>query len=261
MCGCWDADHPIRLKAMWVCEQPLFENIVLAIIVANSAILAVQTPTGSPISPEMSERLELGFNVAFSIEMTIKICAMGFGVRPGMYLADGWNRLDFTVRATRTLLSLPPPLRAAAVAAAAAAADSAANAAAIAGGAAAAAAAPLQRRCRCCCCCRLQPLLLHCQPMLMTMRRPPTCSQVVMLGWAPYLVPSLNNLSAIRSLRALRPLRSINQLPGLRRQAKTLLDSLPKLSDVALLGCFMLALYGVLGLQVCAGRRMATQWT
>ena len=73
---------------------------------------------------------------------------------------------------------------------------------------------------------------------------------VVVMGWLPYLIPSLNNLSAIRSLRALRPLRSINQLPGLRRQVVTLIDSLPKMNDVALLFAFMLLLYGVLGLQL-----------
>ena len=56
---------------------------------------------------------------------------------------------------------------------------------------------------------------------------------VVLSAWAPLLFPSLNNVSAIRSLRALRPLRSINQMPGLRKQAMTLIDSVPKMQDVA----------------------------
>ena len=61
------------------------------------------------------------------------------------------------------------------------------------------------------------------------------------MGWLPLLIPSLGNLSAIRSLRALRPLRSISILPGVRRQAVTLLDSLPKMGDVMVLFAFCLS--------------------
>ena len=64
---------------------------------------------------------------------------------------------------------------------------------------------------------------------------------VVLLGWLPYILPSLGNLSAIRSLRALRPLRSISVLPGVKRQATTLLDSMPKMADVLVLFGFSLS--------------------
>ena len=45
-------------------------------------------------------------------------------------------------------------------------------------------------------------------------------------------------------MRALRPLRSVQRLPGLRRQVATMIDSLPKMADVALLGSFILLVYG-----------------
>ena len=173
LCGLLAPDNPVRLCAIWLCEQPVFDNTVLFVIIVNSAFLAVSPPTGGgPINEVWSHMLELWFTILFTIELSIKVLAMGFAGREGTYLADGWNRLDCTV---------------------------------------------------------------------------------VLLGWAPYIFPSLANLSAIRSLRALRPLRTINQLPGLRRQARTLFDSLPKLSDVAMLGVFMLALFGVLGLQLFKG--------
>ena len=76
---------------------------------------------------------------------------------------------------------------------------------------------------------------------------------VVLSAWAPILFPELDNLSAMRSVRALRPLRSVQRLPGLRRQVATMLNSLPQMADVALLGGFILLVYGVLGVQVFKG--------
>ena len=81
---------------------------------------------------------------------------------------------------------------------------------------------------------------------------------VVFAGWAPLIsialgLGDLENVSAIRSVRALRPLRSVQRLPGLRRQVVTMIDSLPKMADVALLGSFILLVYGVLGVQLFKG--------
>lgn len=42
---------------------------------------------------------------------------------------------------------------------------------------------------------------------------------VIVMGWLPYLIPSLGQVSAIRCARALRPLRTIQKLPGLKKQA------------------------------------------
>lgn len=142
--------HRLRLSFIWLVEQPFMESATLCVILANSAVLAIQGPPDdpdAPIPPAAASALELAFTLLFTTEMTIKIIAMGFACHRGAYLSDGWNRLDFVV---------------------------------------------------------------------------------VMLGWLPYLMPSLGNLSAIRSLRALRPLRSISVLPGVKRQATTLLDSMPK---------------------------------
>ena len=76
---------------------------------------------------------------------------------------------------------------------------------------------------------------------------------VVVMAYLPLLIPSLQNMSAIRSLRALRPLRSLSVLPGVRKQAMTLIDSMPKLVDVIMLFGFSLGLFAVLGVQVFKG--------
>jgi hypothetical protein len=147
---CMSPQNRVRLGFIWLAEQPLLENLTLLVILANSAVLAIQGPPDypdAPIPPLWADRVELLFTLLFTSEMLIKIFAMGFACHRGAYLSDGWNRLDFLV---------------------------------------------------------------------------------VMLGWLPYILPDLMNLSAIRSLRALRPLRSISVLPGVKRQAATLLDSMPK---------------------------------
>ena len=110
-----------------------------------------------------------------------------------------------------------------------------------------------------------------------------------MTSWLPYLFPSLNNFTALRGFRALRPLRTISRLPGLRRQVWpvgskhfwsqpcmcscgrvsrvaceatrvhypwqviTLVESLPQMRDAALLSCFLLVIFGVIGMQLFKG--------
>ena len=54
---------------------------------------------------------------------------------------------------------------------------------------------------------------------------------VVLLGWLPYILPSSATCSDPFAAR-LRPLRSISVLPGVKRQATTLLDSMLKMADV-----------------------------
>jgi len=45
----------------------------------------------------LPEGLELFFFLFYSLEMFIKVIAMGFIIGPSSYLKDGWNILDFIV--------------------------------------------------------------------------------------------------------------------------------------------------------------------
>ena len=53
--------------------------------------------------------------------------------------------------------------------------------------------------------------------------------------------------------RALRPLRTIQRLPGLKMTVDTVLESLPRLADVAALACLIMVVFGTLGLQLFKG--------
>ena len=170
-CFLLPANNPVRRRFIDFIEWPWFDGTVLLLICLNCAFLAVQGPPESknaPFNEATAAKLELFFQIMFTVEMVCKWFAMGIVAHKTAYARDGWNLLDMTV---------------------------------------------------------------------------------VFAGWIPIILealglPGLDNISAIRSVRALRPLRSVQRLPGLRRQVITMIDSLPKMADVALLGSFILLVYG-----------------
>lgn len=62
---------------------------------ANSIVLAAEDPAAEKNT--FLETLDYAFLTIFSIEMVLKIIAMGFVMRPYSYLRDPWNILDFLV--------------------------------------------------------------------------------------------------------------------------------------------------------------------
>ena len=74
---------------------------------------------------------------------------------------------------------------------------------------------------------------------------------VVVLSWLAQT--GLGNYSAIRTVRVLRPLRTITGVEGMRLIVETLLSALPMLFDVLCLCCFMLFIFGIVGVQVFSG--------
>ena len=64
-------------------------------ILANCVFLAIDDPT----EPETSDQriAELVFLLLFTIEMIIKVVALGFALERNSYLRDPWNVLDFVV--------------------------------------------------------------------------------------------------------------------------------------------------------------------
>ncbi|GIM16367.1 hypothetical protein Vretimale_19029, partial [Volvox reticuliferus] len=61
-------------------------------------------------------------------------------------------------------------------------------------------------------------------------------------------------LKGVRLVRALRPLRLVRRLRGMRRVVETLIRSIPTLSEVLLFGVFQFGLFGILGVQLFAGK-------
>ncbi|XP_072014634.1 voltage-dependent calcium channel type A subunit alpha-1-like isoform X8 [Amphiura filiformis] len=96
----------IRKCAKWITEWPPFEYLILATIIANCVVLALDThlPEGdkTPMSLEL-EKTEVYFLVIFVFEFIVKVIAQGFILHPGSYLRNGWNMMDFVVVVTGTI--------------------------------------------------------------------------------------------------------------------------------------------------------------
>nr|XP_008523332.1 PREDICTED: voltage-dependent N-type calcium channel subunit alpha-1B [Equus przewalskii] len=83
-----------------------FEYMILATIIANCIVLALEQHLPDGDKTPMSERLddtEPYFIGIFCFEAGIKILALGFVLHKGSYLRNGWNVMDFVVVLTGIL--------------------------------------------------------------------------------------------------------------------------------------------------------------
>ena len=95
---CVGEQNPIRQLCIFIYYNVWFDRLVLATILINCITLAIKDPTASSTSARNRIALEseLVFTILFSIEMLIKMTAVGvFG--KNSYFADRWNWLDFIV--------------------------------------------------------------------------------------------------------------------------------------------------------------------
>eukprot|EP00066_Takifugu_rubripes_P013491 XP_011602757.1 PREDICTED: voltage-dependent N-type calcium channel subunit alpha-1B isoform X2 [Takifugu rubripes] len=93
-------DNLIRKYAKRITEWPPFEYMILATIIANCIVLALEQHLPASDKTPMSERLddtEPYFIGIFCFEAAIKIIALGFAFHKGSYLRNGWNVMDFVV--------------------------------------------------------------------------------------------------------------------------------------------------------------------
>uniref|UniRef100_A0A8C7TFL5 Voltage-dependent N-type calcium channel subunit alpha n=1 Tax=Oncorhynchus mykiss TaxID=8022 RepID=A0A8C7TFL5_ONCMY len=90
------------------CLTP-FEYLILATIIANCIVLALEQHLPAGDKTPMSERLddtEPYFIGIFCFEAGIKIIALGFAFHKGSYLRNGWNVMDFVVVLTGMLATV-----------------------------------------------------------------------------------------------------------------------------------------------------------
>jgi hypothetical protein len=85
----------------------IFEAVIMFLIMVSSVTLVMDNPLSDPEAPDIIfvGYLDNCFTVLFTVEMTVKIIAMGFlfsnatvrakGLVP--YLSNPWNQLDFIV--------------------------------------------------------------------------------------------------------------------------------------------------------------------
>ncbi|CAJ1068689.1 LOW QUALITY PROTEIN: calcium channel%2C voltage-dependent, N type, alpha 1B subunit, a [Xyrichtys novacula] len=86
-----------------------FEYMILATIIANCIVLALEQHLPASDKTPMSERLddtEPYFIGIFCFEAGIKIIALGFAFHKGSYLRNGWNVMDFVVVLTGILATV-----------------------------------------------------------------------------------------------------------------------------------------------------------
>lgn len=92
-------DHPVRHFCARLISNKKFDQIVLVIIVISSISLALDNPLNNPESMQSKvlSYLDLILTFLFSIEMLVKIIALGFIFGESAYLHSSWNVLDFVV--------------------------------------------------------------------------------------------------------------------------------------------------------------------
>ena len=82
--------NPFRSKIIQiVLINPWFDRFILTVIFINSILLGMYNEVDFITSN--SDMLDLIFLIIFSIEMCLKIIAMGFFSKPFSYLRDAWN--------------------------------------------------------------------------------------------------------------------------------------------------------------------------
>ena len=108
--GCLTPENRFRQALMRLCTSTTFEVVVIILIVLNCVSLALENPgidEGSALNDALVITDAL-FTALFTIEMFIKMAALGVWGTPSAYLRNGWNRLDcFVVVVSIISLAFP----------------------------------------------------------------------------------------------------------------------------------------------------------
>ena len=178
-CGCLPIGSGVRSFAFRLVRHQVFEGIITVVIILSSGMMALDN-TWQPDDTvkDLMAVVDPIFLAIFTLEMTLKLMALGLYGAPTAYLSDSWNFLD-----------------------------------------------------------------MFC----------------VLISWFTLLMSVIGVGSGggvgriLRTLRTLRPLRMINKNERIQIVFNALYRSLPAVFNVALLTCFFMFLFGVLGMSFFAG--------
>lgn len=97
--GIFGPKNPIRSLSARLVAHPRFDHIILFFIVVSSITLAIDNPLLDPASrlAKALSVIDLFLTLLFTLEMVIKVIALGFVGSPTAYLRNSWNVLDFIV--------------------------------------------------------------------------------------------------------------------------------------------------------------------
>lgn len=81
-----------------IVDHFLFDYIILAVVLTNSLLLAMDNPTDD--IPAVSPAVDNFLLAIYTTEMFLKIFGLGFVINKGSYLRDPWNVMDFIIVTT-----------------------------------------------------------------------------------------------------------------------------------------------------------------
>ncbi|KAL4431571.1 hypothetical protein ABPG74_017276 [Tetrahymena malaccensis] len=92
-------ENIIRRTLYYIYKHPLFDKIVLLVIVLTSFKLTFDTYIGPADegATKFSNNADLFFTVFFICECVVKVISLGFFFDEGSYLRDSWSQLDFFI--------------------------------------------------------------------------------------------------------------------------------------------------------------------
>ena len=87
--------------ALRITSNRFFEGFIIVVIGLNCITLAQSDSTREETPVE--KQIDLIFNIIYTVEMFLRVFALGFIIGPGAYLKSYWNVLDFICVATAYL--------------------------------------------------------------------------------------------------------------------------------------------------------------
>jgi voltage-gated sodium channel len=79
----------------WVTSR-WFDYVILFLIMANCVVLGIENPLEKG-EKNIFDVLEWIFNISFTLEMVVKITALGFIGHEHCYMRNPWNVVDFII--------------------------------------------------------------------------------------------------------------------------------------------------------------------
>ncbi|GLI71626.1 hypothetical protein VaNZ11_016896 [Volvox africanus] len=99
-CFVFRKSSTFRKACVHVSHSKAFENFIFFIIICNCVTLALSSSRQDFDRTRLGQviiKIDYAFIAIFTLEMILKIVSMGFVLKKGTYLRDGWNVLDFLV--------------------------------------------------------------------------------------------------------------------------------------------------------------------
>jgi hypothetical protein len=97
--GLLSSANPLRRACQAIVRHPLFDRLLLLLIVAACGCIAADSPRLDPASDQAwwVSTVADATTLFFTVEVGLKIIALGLIDTPNAYLKDGWNILDLVV--------------------------------------------------------------------------------------------------------------------------------------------------------------------